>query len=352
MIKRVVLRQFRNHDKLQLQFHSNKAFIYGDNGKGKTSILEAIYYGSLTKSHRTTEDRFLIKNNTLFSNISITTDKHLYELVIEPFGKRMFVDKKAVHKTSDYVGGYHAIMFSPEDLELVKGIPSVRRQFLDIEMSQKDKSYLFVLSKYKQILKQRNALLKNLTLKDDLTFLKILSSQLSVVADQLIFQRTQFIEALNQAFKIHFTRFNKQDEVDIVYQPNTPLKTLERVLNEKKDKDIVTQTTNYGPHRDDFSLKLNKQDAKTHASQGQQRLMVLSLKLALLDLIKDKQKEVVLLLDDVLSELDDLKKQQLITHLPNEHQVIISGVSFYGNKKEIQAINLNEGENEHGSNQQ
>lgn len=343
MIKQITLRQFRNHEKIQIQFQQQKAFIYGDNGRGKTSILEAIYYGSLTKSHRTSEDRFLIKNNSPYSNVMIKTDKHLYEIVIEPFGKRMFIDKKPISKTSDYIGGYHAILFSPEDLELIKGIPSIRRQFLDIEMSQKDKSYLFVLSKYKQILKQRNALLKNLTLRDDQTFLNIITKQLAVEADLLISERTKFIRELDEAFKAHFKRFNPVDEVDIIYQPNTSLNALEQVLNDKKDKDIITQTTNYGPHRDDFILKFNGQDAKTHASQGQQRLMVLSIKLALLNLIKDKNKEVVLLLDDVLSELDDVKKEQLITHLPKEHQVIISGVSYYGNTKEIQAINLNEG---------
>lgn len=343
MIKQITLRQFRNHEKIQIQFQQQKAFIYGDNGRGKTSILEAIYYGSLTKSHRTSEDRFLIKNNSPYSNVMIKTDKHLYEIVIEPFGKRMFIDKKPISKTSDYIGGYHAILFSPEDLELIKGIPSIRRQFLDIEMSQKDKSYLFVLSKYKQILKQRNALLKNLTLRDDQTFLNIITKQLAVEADLLISERTKFIRELDEAFKAHFKRFNPVDEVDIIYQPNTSLNALEQVLNDKKDKDIITQTTNYGPHRDDFILKFNGQDAKTNASQGQQRLMVLSIKLALLNLIKDKNKEVVLLLDDVLSELDDVKKEQLITHLPKEHQVIISGVSYYGNTKEIQAINLNEG---------
>lgn len=343
MIKQITLRQFRNHEKIQIQFQQQKAFIYGDNGRGKTSILEAIYYGSLTKSHRTSEDRFLIKNNSPYSNVMIKTDKHLYEIVIEPFGKRMFIDKKPISKTSDYIGGYHAILFSPEDLELIKGIPSIRRQFLDIEMSQKDKSYLFVLSKYKQILKQRNALLKNLTLRDDQTFLNIITKQLAVEADLLISERTKFIRELDEAFKAHFKRFNPVDEVDIIYQPNTSLNALEQVLNDKKDKDIITQTTNHGPHRDDFILKFNGQDAKTHASQGQQRLMVLSIKLALLNLIKDKNKEVVLLLDDVLSELDDVKKEQLITHLPKEHQVIISGVSYYGNTKEIQAINLNEG---------
>lgn len=344
MIRSLDLKNFRNHHQLSLIFEQKKSFIYGDNGVGKTSILEAIYYGSLTKSHRASDDKHLIKKNSEFANVKVKTDKHIYEIVLSSLGKRTYIDKKAVHKISDFVGGYHAIMFAPEDLELIKGNPGVRRQFLDIEMSQSNKPYMFVLQKYKQLLKHRNALLKNLSLKDDLTFLKIISKQLSEVADQLITARHEFLLSLNHAFKERFRLFNFVDEVDITYNPNVDLNKLEHVLNEKKEKDIITQTTNYGPHRDDFNLKFNHFDAKSHASQGQQRLMVLSLKLSLLDLITDNNKEVVLLLDDVLSELDDDTKQKLITNLPKKHQVIISGVSFYGESKDIQKIKLSEGE--------
>ncbi|MDY0346427.1 MAG: DNA replication and repair protein RecF [Acholeplasma sp.] len=339
MIKAIKLRQFRNHHSLTLEILSNRVFIFGENGLGKTSILESIYFASLAKSHRTTSDLALIEKDKPYAKMSIKTTKHDYEVVISETGTKAFIDKKQISKLSEYIGGYRVIMFAPEDLELIKGQPAIRRQFLDIEMTQIHKPYLFTLSKYKQILKQRNALLKNLTLKDDMTFFKIISEQLSIEADLIIEKRMKFIEKLNEAFKSRFKDFNEIDNVRLEYQPNVALKTLKQVLNDKKDKDILSQTTSFGPHRDELLFYFNEREAKTFASQGQQRLMVIALKLALLDIYDKEDLDTVLLLDDVLSELDQDKKQKLLNKLPLKHQTFISGVDVI-EMKDIQKIEL------------
>ncbi|MDY0210314.1 MAG: DNA replication/repair protein RecF [Acholeplasma sp.] len=329
MINEIKLKQFRNHESLALEIHSKRVFIFGKNGLGKTSLLESIYFASLAKSHRTSLDGSLIMNHKPFAKIDIKTDKHHYQVVISEEGTKTAIDKKPISKLSEYIGGYRVIMFAPEDLELIKGQPSIRRQFLDIEMTQIHKPYLFVLSKYKQILKQRNALLKNIDPKDDLTFFNIITDQLSIIGEELIGKRERFVTSLNQAFIRRFKDFNDTDDVRLVYQPNSPLNALKLMLYEKKDKDIFTQTTSYGPHRDDLVFMFNDQEAKQFASQGQQRLMVIALKLALLDIYDKEDLETVLLLDDVLSELDQEKKMKLLNNLPSKHQTFISGVELF-----------------------
>ena len=339
MIKEIKLKQFRNHSSLHLKIQQKRVFIFGNNGLGKTSILESIYFASLTKSHRTSEDKALIMKDKPYAKVDISTDTHHYQVVISDTGTKAFIDKIQISKMSEYVNGYRVVMFSPEDLELIKGQPADRRQFLDIEMSQIHKPYMLVLSKYKQILKQRNALLKNLTLHDDLTFFKIITDQLSIVGDEMIEKRKSFIDNLNQAFRIRFKAFNESDEVSVSYEPNVPLNSLKQVLNDKKEKDILTQTTSYGPHRDELRFAFNGEDAKTYASQGQQRLMVISLKLALLDIYDSDQVETIILLDDVLSELDLDKQQKLLNNLPAKHQTFISGVEMI-EIKDMQQIHL------------
>ncbi len=339
MIKEIKLKQFRNHPSLHLKIQNKRVFIFGNNGLGKTSILEGIYFASLTKSHRTSEDKALIMTGKPYAKVEITTDQHQYQVVISEAGTKASIDKVQISKMSEYINGYRVVMFSPEDLELIKGQPADRRQFLDIEMSQIHKPYMLVLSKYKQILKQRNALLKNLTLNDDMTFFKIITEQLSIIADEMIEKRTSFIQKLNQAFKIRFKAFNDVDDVSVSYEPNVVLNSLKQVLNDKKEKDILSQTTSFGPHRDELRFDFNGQEAKTYASQGQQRLMVIALKLALLDIYDSDQIETIILLDDVLSELDLDKQQKLLNHLPGKYQTFISGVETI-EIKDMQQIHL------------
>jgi DNA replication and repair protein RecF len=210
-------------------------------------------------------------------------------------------------------------------------------------MVQIDKPYLNNLSIYKKVLKERNALLKNLKASSDMTFLKIINKRLENEADKIIEKREEFIKKLNKAFKSRFKSFNKNDDVELVYEPNVQAKTLESVLNGRIKADLLLETTSAGPHRDELLLVYNKQLAKEYASQGQIRLITLSLKLALLELYENKE-EIVILLDDVLSELDEVTINELSKILKLKNQIIITGTN---NKyKEMKVLNLDKKENQ------
>lgn len=304
----------------------NNPFVYidGPNGSGKTSILESIYFCATTKSHRTSEEKELIKRNEPFTHVKIVTDEHKYDLVLSKHGKRASIDGIEKRRISDFIGHLRVVMFAPEDLDLIKGSPSTRRQFLDLEQMQLDKNYLRQLNTYKNVLKQRNSLLKKIGIEDDYTFLNILGEQLFESGMEIINQRNSFIERLNAYLMEIYPRFSNH-QVKIVYKPDVEEKSFKHALTKQQKQDIIYQTTLSGPHRDDFYIDFNGFDAKSYASQGEQRLIVVTLKLALLKLIEAQTgKDAVLLLDDVLSELDEQKQKLFLDHLPKSHQIIMN----------------------------
>ena len=339
MIQKLILKNFRNHQILELKFEKPFIYIHGANGVGKTSILESIYFCATTKSHRTNDEKELILRNEQFAQVKLTTAEDKYELILSKTGKRASINNIEKRKISDYIGHLRVVMFAPEDLELIKGNPANRRQFMDLEWMQLNKQYLKNLNTYKNVLKQRNSLLKKINIDDDYTFLNILGEQLYDVGSEIIKERRQFILELNNyLIKIYALFSNHQ--VQIIYDPDVDEKSFKNYLNKNQKQDIIYQTTNAGPHRDDFYIDFNAFDAKSYASQGEQRLIVVALKLALLKLIEEKTgKQVVLLLDDVLSELDLEKQELFLNHLPKEHQIIMnSALPIEG--KHIQMIHL------------
>src|SRR5690606_7316135 len=178
MIKKINLKQLRNHQSLELTFDKPFAYIHGLNGSGKTSILEAIYFCATTKSHRTSDEKDLIMSGEPFAQVKVWTDQDKYEVVLSKKGKRASINGVEKRKISDFIGHLRIVMFAPEDLELIQGSPQERRQFIDLEWMQLNKNYLRYLNTYKNILKQRNSLLKKITIDDDYTFLNILGDQL------------------------------------------------------------------------------------------------------------------------------------------------------------------------------
>lgn len=324
MIKKINLKQFRNHALTELVFDKSFSYIHGLNGSGKTSILEAIYFCATTKSHRTNDEKELIKNNEPFAQVKIWTDQDRYEVVLSKTGKRASINSVEKRKISDFIGHLRVVMFAPEDLELIQGSPQARRQFIDLEWMQLNKNYLRYLNTYKNVLKQRNSLLKKLTIDDDYTFLNILGDQLYEVGSKIIEERMEFIKELNQIFQKIYLRFSEHN-VELIYQPDVDQKGFLNELKKNQKQDILYQVTLSGPHRDDLVFRFNGFEAKSYASQGEQRLMVIALKLALLELIKNKtNQQVTLLLDDVLSELDEERQQLFLKQLPNEHQIIMN----------------------------
>lgn len=324
MIQKLTLRNFRNFDHIDLIFEKPFAYIQGINGSGKTSILESIYFCATTKSHRTNEEKEMIKHQMPFTSVKVGTENHRYEIVLSKNGKRASIDGIEKRKISDFFGHLRAVMFAPEDLELIKGSPSVRRQFIDLEWMQLNKKYLKVLNTYKQVLKQRNSLLKKIKLDDDYTFLDILGDQLYEAGIEIIKERQTFLDSINEIFNQVYINFS-QHQVKFVYRPDVDEKAFKNHLKKQQKQDIMYQSTLSGPHRDDFYVEFNGFDAKGYASQGEQRLIVVALKLALLKLIeKETGQKVVLLLDDVLSELDQEKQEIFLKHMPKEHQIIMN----------------------------
>ncbi len=339
MIRKIKLRNFRNHENYELKINQPFVYIYGENGSGKTSILESIYFAATTKSHRTTDEKQLIQKDKLFAQVKLETDRHQYEITISKTGKRTFIDGVEKRRLSEFVGHLSVVLFSPSDLELISGAPNIRRQFVDLEMLQINKSYLSLLNQYKKILKQRNSLLKKVTITDDYTFLNILGDQLYDVGIELIESRSVFVDEINGYLKNVYKKFSSH-QISLIYKPDVDEKQFKKHLTKQQKQDILYQNTLSGPHRDDLGFEFNGFDAKNYASQGEQRLIVISLKLALLEWIENKTKrQVILCLDDVLSELDLDKQKILIENLPEHHQIMMNSAIPIENSQ-MQSIEL------------
>lgn len=331
-IKDIQLVNFRNYENQYIKFCDGINVFVGDNAKGKTNILEAIYYCSLGKSHRTNSDKDLIKWGCEEAYINVYVQKKpldkKIELKIFKQGKKgVNINSIRITKLSNLMGVLNTVIFSPEDLKIVKDSPSYRRKFLDIELCKLSKRYFYHLSQYKKILGERNAAMKKIR---DLSILDIYDIQLSNIGAKIIKSRLDYIEKLNKkGSTVH--REITCDKENIKFQYITPIKNTEDIQNElyvllvkNRNKDIDHRNTSVGPHRDDFSIEINGVDTRIYGSQGQQRTSVLTIKFASLYIIKELTGEFpVLLLDDVLSELD-INRQRYILSSLNEVQTIIT----------------------------
>ncbi|MGI6782405.1 MAG: DNA replication/repair protein RecF [Acholeplasmataceae bacterium] len=341
MIKKIELTNFRNHDFISLEFNNSKTYICGDNGVGKTAILEAIYFASTTKSMRTTNEKDLIKKDEQFAKIVIFFENNKKnEVIISKTGKRLIANGIEKRRISDYIGNFNVVTFTSEDILLIKGTPSDKRNFIDLEWLILDKEYLTLLNKYKKILKQRNALLKNIKIGDDYTFLNILGTQLLDVGSKIIEKRTEVIDLLNEELKKEPCKFDNQ-EVKVEYKPDQTIKGLKNWFETKQERDIIYETTSAGPHKDDFIITVDSKDSRIFASAGEQRLIVIAIKIALLQLItKVSKQKPILLLDDILSELDEKNQKLFLSNLPKENQIIMTSVKEIKNNDKIQTIKI------------
>lgn len=320
-INRLELYNFRNYNKQEIVFGKGVNFLIGENGSGKTNLLEAIYFLSLAKSYKTNEVN-LIKYNSQFSRIqsSVTAkDKNQkLQVIITDKGKRTSVNDVEVKKLSNYIGTINVISFLPEDLMIIKGSPKDRRYYIDLMYGQIDRQYLKELTNYKILLKQRNELLKQLadTNTKELTLLDVITEQLSDSADLIVNFRRNFIKKINSSLKKMYSFLSdKNKDFVFEYKPSIS-KNFERVLKSKYKNDLYLKTTSYGPHRDDYDFLIENVLAKDNASQGEQRIMVLALILAISEIIYDRFSErPIFLLDDVFSELDSIRQNKLIKYL-------------------------------------
>jgi len=347
------LQNFRNYESVQLEFTDGVHVFIGENAQGKTNLMESIYALAMTKSHRTTNDKELIGWNKEFATIKGTVEKTAtktnLELQFSKKGKIAKVNYLEQKRLSSYLGNLNVILFAPENLTLVKGSPQNRRKFVDMELGQMSSLYLYDLVEYNRVLKQRNTYLKQLAIKKKQPdeYLEVLSEMLSELASKIVFHRLDFMKQLEAlAIPIHDQLSLGREKFSVSYQATIPL---EDGLTPKQMKEIYMNqfkknqtreadqaTTLIGPHRDDLIFYLNEVPVQTYGSQGQQRSTVLSLKLAEIELMKLSTGEYpLLLLDDVLSELDDDRQTHLIKAIENKVQTFITTTSLDGIKQQF-----------------
>lgn len=331
-INKIKLINFRNYINQEIEFDSHTNIFYGNNAQGKTNILEAIYLLATTKSHRGAMDREMIKidEKEAFIHGSFNDDKISFKVDVnlkKAKVKQIAVNKMNLTKLNELIGKINVIVFSPEDLEIIKSSPSKRRSFIDTELCQINRIYMTNLSYYKKILEQRNKLLKNIASchsKELIETLDIWDFQLVKYGSEIIEERSKFIDLLADIAKeLNFRITNNMEKLDVIYNPNINKKDFSEKLKKSREKDIHTLVTNVGPHRDDIDFYINDIDVRTYGSQGQQRTVALVLKLSEIRLVKHIfNKDAILLLDDVLSELDRSRQTILLDMVENSQTFI------------------------------
>lgn len=330
-IKSIELSNFRNYEHLKICFDEKTNILYGNNAQGKTNILEAAYVSGTTKSHKGSRDKEMIQFDQKESHIKTIVDKKDKEYQIDIHLKKnkskgIAINKVPIKKASELFGVLNIIFFSPEDLNIIKNGPAERRKFIDSELCQLDKIYLSDLTNYNKVLNQRNKLLKdiyfNQSLKDTLP---VWNMQLIQYGKKIIARRSEFIRELNEViYDIHKKISGDKEKLFIKYEPNIDDIFFEDELLRAKEKDLKYAQTSVGPHRDDLKIEVGNVDIRKYGSQGQQRTCALSLKLSEIKLVeKTIHDKPILLLDDVLSELDQ-NRQNFLLQAINETQTIIT----------------------------
>ncbi|MFI3328968.1 MAG: DNA replication and repair protein RecF [bacterium] len=334
MITKISLLNFRKFSKKTVDIKNKFVVITGDNATGKTTLLEAIYVASVTKSLRTNNINELIKDEEEYSLVEIEANSRKYKFTFKDKTKKVSIDNKEINKISDYIGNLPSVFFTPSELVLINGSPQNRRLFLNIELSQLFSKYVNYLSEYNKLLKERNAYLK--TKKIDNIYLNLITEKLCEESLKIMKIRKLFIEDINNTINTIHSQFSKDEEIKLEYVNSLPFDNTYKYMVERSSKDIQFENTNHGVHRDDVIFYINNKDAKVYASQGQRRSIVLSLKISLCLLIqKYKRKFPILLLDDVLSELDVTRQNNLLKIILNLGQTFISVTNIDLNDLEV-----------------
>lgn len=320
IVQSLELENFRNYEELKLDFHEGINIFYGDNAQGKTNILESIYLCSTNKSHRSNRDREMIRFEMEEAHIKmfLCRQESLYRIDMhlkKNRAKGIAINGLPLRRASELFGIANMIFFSPEDLQIIKEGPAGRRKFLDLELCQLDKIYVYNLVNYNKALNQRNLLLKELAFRPEYQdMMDVWDEQLVKFGKALISIRTKFMEELMPVVEqIHGRLSGGKETLILTYEPNVQAEEFAGVLGKNRERDIRQKATQTGPHRDDIRFCVNGIDIRTYGSQGQQRTAALSLKLAEIELVKERTKDTpVLLLDDVLSELDAGRQNYLL----------------------------------------
>jgi len=333
-ISSIELENFRNYKSETVNFHRDVNIFTGENAQGKTNLLESIYMTSMGRSFRTPREKELIRFEEKACRIKAFFEREegpcSVEIAIGKEGKKgIRADNIKIKKLSDLFENVSVIVFSPEDLRIVKDEPEKRRNFIDRELSQLRYSYLDDIIAYKKILNHRNAFLKSK--KEDEDEIYIWDRGIAEKGADIIRKRTEFIKRLDEISRgIHKKITSGSEELKIKYDCNIncagqedPAGHILEVLSRDRKKDIYYGNTGRGPHKDDLELFINGVNIRKYGSQGQQKTAALSMKMAEIALIeKEKYEKPILLLDDVFSELDEERQKQLISSLDDTQLII------------------------------
>lgn len=342
-IARLVLKNYRNHHNLDLNFNNNINVIYGCNGSGKTNIAESIYFISYLSSHRTNNFSDIINFNADFSKITLYSENE-YEVILTKGAKKCSYNKSIVAKQSEFVGLFKSVIFSPETIDLLLKSPGERRKYIDQIICMIDATYIHIIKEYNYALKQRNDYLKQMLINSlaDKTYFDIINEKYIECCVKIYQRRSKYIQEISILINEYFKKFF-DFELTLTYEIQSKLdlnnieKTFKSKLEERYNRELSLGTTITGPSRDDLVFKIDEHNVKLFGSKGQQRIALISLKLAEIELItKYCSTCPVLILDDVLSELDESRQNILFEMLSkNDVQTIITTTDINDINKNI-----------------
>ena len=329
-IESIELQNYRNYSELHMEFSQGTNILCGDTAQGKTNILESVFVCCTTKSHRSSKDRELIRFGEDESHIKLQVKKDGVPYRIDMHLKKnkpkgVAVNGIPIRRASELFGIVNVVFYSPADLNIIKNGPAERRRFIDLELCQLNKLYVHSLVQYNRVVTQRNKLLKELSFHPEYEpTLDVWDAQMVQYGREVMEYRREFIEELNGIIgSIHRQLSGEKEELRIDYEPNSAPEEFERELMQGRAQDIRQKTSLTGPHRDDISFLINGIDIRKFGSQGQQRTTALSLKLAEIEIVKKLVRDYpILLLDDVLSELDSSRQNQLLAGIGHIQMVI------------------------------
>ena len=340
IIEKLTLRNFRNYEDTVLTPHEGVNLFFGANGSGKTNLLEAIHYCALGKSHRISGDHSVVRIGESFAvcGVTVSTGGVRREITVrlvpnEVNKKVILLDQKPIRRFSDMMGCLQCVIFSPEDLGLIREGPSLRRRYLDMMISQVNRGYFIALQQYRSGLEQRNARLKTMrqNASDYTGMLEVFEQAMAAPAAVIVAARKKVIAMLAELAAETYRGISGREKEEFQAGYHSAFRETEnveeefiRLMRENREEDLRLGVTSAGPHRDDLSLSLNRKNMKVFASQGQIRTAALSLKLAQMKALRAMSGEApVLLLDDVMSELDRDRRTRLVKEI-SDYQTFIT----------------------------
>ncbi len=355
-VSRLVLKDFRNYENVDISFGPDRIYITGNNGVGKTSIIEAIHYLTLGRSFRKAEDKELIRNGQNQASIYLEfySDKdqsnHHLSCVISKTGKMFAYDDEKVKSLSNILGKLISVYYEPSLVFFFKDEPEQRRKLLDETLSQLSQQYLYAIGRYKKLLKERNAAMQQ---DYDSDVINAYKDQLINLSYRIVKDRKDLIKTLSQRAQTYYNALFGENtkKFSLTYKTNCPLdddqesyrKNSQELFHRNQSVENIKKVTAIGPHRDDLTGRLNENDIAGYGSQGENRLASLALKLAILDLLSERLgSKPLLLLDDVTSDLDDIRNENLLHCINKDNQqVFITGTKIYGGFKDYQIFRTN-----------